>query len=611
MPTGFEVAGLALAIFPILVQGLGFYVDGAQKIKDLRDHKHILNRLVVDLTVERVCFEEQVCALLEGVVSAETLAELMSGVGWEKPEFQHQLSKSLGEETAMTFKKLVGALFLSLKELNDNLGLEEGKENALDDISKTVRQLERLAAPRHATGLKQTREIRSAKMYSSMRNHAINLHGALWEKFRSQSACQCPAVHNANLRLENVSATISKKDQSNPRFSVLFSFDLSPIPNESPSMPWIWREIEFEALNDNPRIQSTATADSGGFPKVCDAQSDSSSLETTHEVPDLKERGSHRRRLKNVVLKPFKRIFHSEPSPPRRSGGPSVSTRQEQSTPKKSVMFASDFDTPKRTLTFELELAQEIKDLCATIANTSQQKTALGVLGSGKGWWFRTSIASHCGDYRPEAVSLDSLLEREALRMSDRLRLGVQLASALMQLHRTEWLGESWGKQDIFFPQMTTRAPLASGGFGLILNPVVEKPFVRRSFGTTGDIQNPEHIRTMKSSLAAPYDKSLFSLGIVLIELWFGKRFQDLLEYPKCTKDLTDTTDFLVAYSLLSQVQENAGAMYGIAVRRCIVGLEYPSSSTTLDDDNFKSAVHINVVSELERNWTAYVTKPT
>jgi len=31
MVTGIEVAGLALAIFPIIVQGFGFYLQGAQK----------------------------------------------------------------------------------------------------------------------------------------------------------------------------------------------------------------------------------------------------------------------------------------------------------------------------------------------------------------------------------------------------------------------------------------------------------------------------------------------------------------------------------------------------------------------------------------------------
>jgi len=202
------------------------------------------------------------------------------------------------------------------------------REHALDDISKTVRQLERLAAPRQSTGLKQTRETRSAKIYSSMRNHAINLHGALWEKFRVQSGCQCPAAHNANLRLENVSTIISKKDHLNPRFSVLFSFDLGPTRNGSPFVPWIWREIEFEALNDKPRIQSTATASPGEFPKVCDVQSDSSSLEAAYDGPDLKEVDSRRRQMKNVVLKPLKRISRSDPSPLRKSGSISVPTRQ-------------------------------------------------------------------------------------------------------------------------------------------------------------------------------------------------------------------------------------------------------------------------------------------
>jgi hypothetical protein len=176
-----------------------------------------------------------------------------------------------------------------------------------------------------------------------------------------------------------------------------------------------------------------------------------------------------------------------------------------------------------------------------------------------------------------------------------------------MQLHRTEWLGESWGKQDIFFPQIFAQAQLASGAVELILEPVVEKPFVCRSFGTAVDILGPQQIRTAKAPLAAPYDKSLFSLGIVLIELWFGKRFQDLPEYPKGTKDFTDDTEYLVARNLIPQLQDQAGFMYAVATRRCILGLEHPS--TTLENDDFKSEVHVNVVSELQRNWKAYVSR--
>jgi len=50
-----------------------------------------------------------------------------------------------------------------------------------------------------------------------------------------------------------------------------------------------------------------------------------------------------------------------------------------------------------------------------------------------------------------------------------RLRLGVKLASSVMQLHGSQWLNETWVRDDIFFIQGRTGS-------------LIEKPFVNRSF---------------------------------------------------------------------------------------------------------------------------------
>lgn len=125
MPTGIEAAGLALAVFPIVVQGVGFYVDGARKVKDLKDHRRVLKRLARDLKVECFCFEEVCVRLLEGMVSAGEATLLLKGDGWGDIEFQVKLRERLGQEAAETFTELTEELFSSLKLLEDDLGFND------------------------------------------------------------------------------------------------------------------------------------------------------------------------------------------------------------------------------------------------------------------------------------------------------------------------------------------------------------------------------------------------------------------------------------------------------------------------------------------------------
>jgi hypothetical protein len=104
------------------------------------------------------------------------------------------------------------------------------------------------------------------------------------------------------------------------------------------------------------------------------------------------------------------------------------------------------------------------------------------------------------------------------------------------------------------------------------------------------------------------YEQKPFSLGIILIELWLGRRLEDLPEFasaPNSDHEYdTDDTECHVANQLIPRIIKEAGSMYGGAVRRCIRGLDY--TATSLEDDGFKNEVHSKVIAELERSWKAY-----
>lgn len=136
-----------------------------------------------------------------------------------------------------------------------------------------------------------------------------------------------------------------------------------------------------------------------------------------------------------------------------------------------------------------------------------------------------------------ETVTLAQVLRDKAFRQEHRTRLGVKLASSVMQLHTTEWLTDYWNKFDVSF----LRSLDGTVDF--------DKPLIRRSFGT----QNID-LASVARILPKPYLSAsipcLFSLGIVLLEVWYRQRFEglknetekDMVSYPWNLHTLTGLT---------------------------------------------------------------------
>jgi hypothetical protein len=112
-----------------------------------------------------------------------------------------------------------------------------------------------------------------------------------------------------------------------------------------------------------------------------------------------------------------------------------------------------------------------------------------------------------------KTVSLAALLSTHTADLKQqKWTLGLQLASSVLQLHTTSWLNERWGAKDILFFQHTN---------GTVF---YDSPFIRRTFTLSQSA-----IRSSASS-SRRYRSIpvLFALGIVLIELYYRKPFEDL-----------------------------------------------------------------------------------
>jgi len=308
----------------------------------------------------------------------------------------------------------------------------------------------------------------------------------------------------------------------------------------------------------------------------------------------------------------------------------------------RTVSFVDDKPPPskrievrKASLNTVPDTAKRIEDLCSELgkATATRSNLCIGILvdASNKRWhriWPPppSLFQSPCV---PESVPLDELLRPGCLEKWDRLNLGVKLASAVMQLHGTPWLGESWGRNDIHFMQKVITRRTRTGNplsqYVQTYEPVIEQPFVRWMFGSSEALVPLDQIPPPQEKVLPEYDKSLFSLGIVLTELWFERRIEELRTQPSQalagnTQDSSsyiptmDHADYATAQQRIGELITYAGDNYGLAVSRCIYGLNRPgepprASQSTLDNEVFKNDVYINIVCLLEKNLEVHLPR--
>lgn len=191
-------------------------------------------------------------------------------------------------------------------------------------------------------------------------------------------------------------------------------------------------------------------------------------------------------------------------------------------------------------------------------------------------------------EIKQNCVSLDKILQSPGQMQAikppkrERLSLAVNLAYSVLQLHTTPWLPEKWGIESIYIP------------FDL------QQPHVVVKFDEpTRLLENPVDI-------VNPY---LVALGIVLLELWEWKSFQ---QWTNGRGDLKFRMESLidVAGAALKWLEEwedqrKMSTSYAQVVRRCL-NCSFNPMQRTLTDEEFQDAVYRDIVQTLDTVYEAY-----
>lgn len=152
--------------------------------------------------------------------------------------------------------------------------------------------------------------------------------------------------------------------------------------------------------------------------------------------------------------------------------------RNDTKRPRKKVAFHTDTETASNsTISSSDTVTEDITNLCSIIARSIRSTSWPGALSNKQGRRYRVravqqqTVLSTAGE-NVRTASLAYHLNNNLFRREQRSRLGLKLASSVMQLHTTQWLLDTWGKNDVLFLQAVD---------GTVQ---FNSPLIRRSFGS-------------------------------------------------------------------------------------------------------------------------------
>jgi hypothetical protein len=180
------------------------------------------------------------------------------------------------------------------------------------------------------------------------------------------------------------------------------------------------------------------------------------------------------------------------------------------------------------------------------------------------------------------------------LSAKQRYGLAAALAWAILHLSCTPWLNDAWDREqvNVFLEGTAAGRELLS-----------RNPFISYLFETHATPSTPTPANHFNSSQIR--NKTLFVLGILLIELCINKPFEEFRQQgPAGSTATTTPDDFKIAESKIDEVYNQAGNSYGYAVQRCL-RCEFPGRDVTknFDFSTFRRHFYNNVVAPVQATY--------
>lgn len=419
----------------------------------------------------------------------------------------------------------------------------------LDDFQTLVQQNQGRAPLRHTSG----HQIESIKR---LRDHARDVYTVLRDGWN----CECEHGHPASLRLEVWQSAGETPQPKQTGFHFLFSLAYSPSGDVSLGQV---RYAEIRPLN-SPKESDRGSCDPAeASPKATNSAVKRGTGRVTFQVPSSEGDQSHQ------------------------------TTESQEPYVTDLCEFIRNMDATTDSKTTRLGYLIDSNGQRYGIFRAQEQSPAIqgNVLSEYLG-----QLNSESPLIQPEGVEHGSLPQTLRFYNSDRVKLALTLAWSVLQFENTQWLGEDWSSNSIL---------LAHGPRNVVF------PYVRHSFASCRreSVANGDEklaLTRFPSLRDRPTQwvkvESLYTLGIVLIELCCGKLIEDLAIPKEMGPDGKPgpVTPFLTAMRLTKEVGHIFGSKYQEAVENCLF-LKFWSADShpSMMDESFQMGMHEAILEPL------------
>lgn len=262
---------------------------------------------------------------------------------------------------------------------------------------------------------------------------------------------------------------------------------------------------------------------------------------------------------------------------------------------------------------------QRVKSLCEPIAKISTlaaRRLELKVT-RGKLFKLRSEFSTSLIDKTKDPISLEHLLSGGSRSFTERTRriLAVMLSSAVLHLHDTPWLQESWNSSHVLFFRTTSSAVPLRPFVQAPLSKVDEDEETEESDASTGsesdedeDGIDPDDIDVDPDDFMQHQCPILIMLAVMLMEVYFAVPFSILAKRynVELTPDDSDSARSarcldaeLVFRACRGEIPENS--QFHRAVEACLnPNLWEDEEGERLDDEALRERIYMEIVLPLE-----------
>ncbi|PGH08787.1 hypothetical protein AJ79_05886 [Helicocarpus griseus UAMH5409] len=590
--SGFEIAGVVLGAFPIVVHLAEGYAKGLTTIQGWSRYKSDVNRIRLNLGVERIRFLTTCEQLFEDIATPAERGSLLAGVDtaglvWAKHE--EQLKRRLGHSYE-SYIATVSDTRDALEKLKEFLNRQVENPNSRPKRSRRIRFIlskakqeellhrieennKMLSSLLEQNGrLESKRKRTTTPGYRRIRQHCTSLYSALTEAW----GCCCNANHIANVHLPSIMGNKTPL-LSDIRLQIIFQ---AMMDHNNVTTKWQWQQAYMQSIE----VQAPK-------PVGTSASVSTISSQNSKQSPWKKAKKSVK--------------FALPTSEPQLSS--STSTLTLPVLPPKPP-------SPPLTPTKDFSGLVKISSLCATFSSSSSQKAPVAGPGSCIGYleddrsglhglhlvpsdvdWevisLRDTIKMYLSDASKPHQALDghsfsSSTPVRSLTRKERFALAVTISTSVLQFDDTPWLQRSWGTDDVNF----LVKPFSS---------IPDQACLSAVFSSNP--QPTDQGRTCFPPLIR--NKALYALGIVLIELAFGKPLEEMRtdEDIENSRETPKLVDAYTAERLMKSVEDEAGSYYEEAVRHCIK-CQFDGKEARFANESFQDAVYDGIVEPLQMN---------